>query len=134
MNDTIMNNSMIRGFVIIFGFLAIGEMIVSVTGIKFPASIIGMLLLTASLKLGWVKVHWVKSISSILIGNLSFFFVAPGVAIMLYLGLIKQNFLSIIVASIVSTAIVLAATGWAHQFVSKLIKASNKSSKTGENE
>lgn len=123
---------MIRAFVIIFGFLAIGELIVSVTGLKFPASIIGMLLLTASLKLGWVKVHWVKNITSILIGNLSFFFVAPGVAIMLYLKLIEANLAAIVVASAVSTAIVLAATGWAHQFVSKLMKPSKKSNKQEE--
>lgn len=36
---------------IIFGFLAIGEFVVWLTGIKLPSSIIGMLLLTACLQL-----------------------------------------------------------------------------------
>ena len=40
---------------IIFGFLAIGELIVWLTGIKLPSSIIGMLLLTACLQLKWIR-------------------------------------------------------------------------------
>lgn len=110
---------MIRQCVIIFGCLAIGEFIASVTGIKLPASIIGMLLLTLLLKVGWVKVGWVKGISDFLVKNLPLFFVPPGVAIMLYLDVIKANFWSIVVASVVSTVLVLSLTGWTHQWLRK---------------
>lgn len=110
---------MIRQCVIIFGCLAIGELIVAVTGIKLPASIIGMLLLTLLLKLGWVKVGWVKGISDFLVKNLPLFFVPPGVAVMLYLDVIEANFLAIVVASVGSTVIVLALTGWTHQILRK---------------
>ncbi len=110
---------MIRQCVIIFGCLAIGELIVAVTGIKLPASIIGMLLLTLLLKLGWVKVAWVKGISDFLVKNLPLFFVPPGVAVMLYLDLIEANFWTIVVASVGSTIIVLALTGWTHQILRK---------------
>ena len=106
---------MIRQCVIIFGCLAIGELIVSLTGIKLPASIIGMLLLTLLLKSGWVKISWVKSISDFLVKNMSFFFVPPVVAIMLYLDIIKASFWPIFVASSGSTIIVLILTGWTHQ-------------------
>jgi holin-like protein len=104
---------------IIFGCLAIGEFIASTTGIKLPASIMGMLLLTLLLKLGWVKVAWVKGISDFLVKNLPLFFVPPGVAVMLYLDVIEANFWAIIVASIVSTIIVLSLTGWTHQTLRK---------------
>lgn len=51
---------MIRQCAILFGCLALGELIVYLTGIKLPSSIIGMLLLTLFLKLGWIKLQWVR--------------------------------------------------------------------------
>ena len=75
---------MIRQCAILFGCLALGELIVFLTGIKLPSSIIGMLLLTLFLKLGWIKLHWVQGMSDFLVANLGFFFVLPGVALMLY--------------------------------------------------
>ncbi len=110
---------MIKQCVIIFGCLAIGELIAHTTGIKLPSSIIGMLLLALLLKLGWVKVAWVKGISDFLVKNLPLFFVPPGVAVMLYLDVIKADFWSIVVASIGSTIIVLSLTGWTHQALRK---------------
>jgi len=69
---------MIRQCAILFGCLALGELIVFLTGIKLPSSIIGMLLLTLFLKLGWVKLHWVQGMSDFLVANLGFFFIPPG--------------------------------------------------------
>ena len=54
---------MIRQCSILFGCLALGELIVYLTGIKLPSSIIGMLLLTLFLQLGWIKLHWVQGLS-----------------------------------------------------------------------
>lgn len=108
---------MIRQCVVIFGCLALGELIVHLTGVKLPSSIIGMLLLTLFLKLGWVKLRWVKGISDFLVSNLPIFFVPPGVAMMLYFDIIKAQFLPIIVSALVSTILVLATTGWLHQLM-----------------
>lgn len=118
-NSTLLykNKKVARQFFIIFGCLALGEMIVWATGIKLPSSIIGMLLLTFFLKMGWVKLHWIKRLSELLIANLGFFFVPPGVAIMQYLGIIKAEWLPITAATLVSTIIVLIVTGQMHQFV-----------------
>ena len=119
---------MIRQCVIIFGCLAVGELLVALTGIKLPSSIIGMLLLTLLLRLGWVKVAWVKGISDFLVKNLPLFFVPPGVAVMLYLDVIEASFWSIMVAALGSTVIVLATTGWTHQALRKSRFFSNKRS------
>lgn len=75
---------MIRQCAILFGCLALGELIVFLTGIKLPSSIIGMLLLTLFLKLGWIKLHWVQGMSDFLVANLGFFFIPPGVAYALF--------------------------------------------------
>jgi holin-like protein len=113
---------MILQCAILFGCLALGELIVWLTGIKLPSSIIGMLLLTAFLKLKIVRLEWIKGLSDFLVANLGFFFVPPGVALMLYFDVIKAQFWPIVVATVVSTALVLAVTGWVHQLVRRLRK------------
>lgn len=51
---------MVKQCTILFGCLALGDFVVWATGVKLPGSIIGMLLLTAFLQMGWVKLRWVK--------------------------------------------------------------------------
>lgn len=111
---------MIRQCAILLSCLALGELIVYLTEVKLPSSIIGMLALTAFLKLGWVKLHWVKGLSDFLVNNLGFFFIPPGVALMLYFDLIKAEFWPITVATIASTLLVLVVTGWVHQLTRKI--------------
>jgi len=111
---------MIRQCAILFGCLALGELIVYLTGVHLPSSIIGMLLLTTFLKLGWIKLQWVRGMSDFLVANLPFFFVPPGVALMLYFDIIAAEFWPILIASVVSTIVVLAVTGWVYQFIRKM--------------
>ena len=111
---------MIRQCAILFGCLALGELIVFLTGIKLPSSIIGMLALTLFLKLGWIKLHWVQGMSDFLVANLGFFFVPPGIALMLYFDIIKLQFWPIVISSLVSTILVLLVTGWVHQLARKI--------------
>ena len=105
---------------IIFGCLALGELIVWLTGIKLPSSIIGMLLLTLFLQMKWIKLRWVEGISNFLVKNLGFFFVPPGVALMLYLDVIKAQLRPIVVASVISMVVVFVVTGWIPQLVRRL--------------
>ncbi|WP_424650893.1 CidA/LrgA family protein [Capnocytophaga gingivalis] len=113
---------LIRYCAIIFGCLALGELIVYLTGIHFPSSIIGMILLTLFLHLDWIKLHWVKAFSDMLISHLGLFFVPPSVAILAYFDLIAKNFWSISVAIVVSTIIVMVVTGHVYQFIRKRTK------------
>ena len=105
---------------ILFGCLALGELVIFPTGVKLPSSIIGMLLLTLFLKLKWIKLEWVQGMSDFLVANLGFFFVPPGVALMLYFDIIQAQFWPIVVSSVVSTLLVLVVTGWVHQLTRKL--------------
>ena len=110
---------MVRQCFILFGCLALGDLIVRTTGATLPASIIGMLILTLLLNLKVVKLEWVRGLTDFLIANLGFFFVPPGVALMLYFDLIKAEILPITLATLLSTIIVLIITGHTHQVVSK---------------
>ena len=110
---------MVKQCTILFGCLAAGDFLVWITEIKLPGSIIGMLLLTAILQMGWIKLEWIKGISDFLVSNLGFFFVPPGVALMLYFDVIAAEFWPIVIATIVSTILVLVVTGHVHQWVRK---------------
>ncbi|MEA5098684.1 MAG: CidA/LrgA family protein [Burkholderiaceae bacterium] len=108
---------MLRQCAIILGCLALAELFIYVTGIRFPSSLVGMLLLTVLLKLGWVKLDWVKGISDWLLKHLGLFFVPPGVALMLHFGLIEAEWLPITAATLVSALVVLVLTGWTYQLL-----------------
>lgn len=108
---------MVKQCAIIFGCLALGDLIVWITGIELPGSIIGMLLLTAFLQMKLIKLESVKGIADFLVGNMGFFFVPPGVALMLYFDVIKAEFWPIVIATLVSTVLVLVVTGHSHQWI-----------------
>lgn len=113
---------MFRQLAIIIGCLAVGEFIVWLTGISVPSSILGMLLLTFLLKTGAIKLEWVETLSNFLVKNMGFFFVPPGVALMLYFDIIKAEILPIVLATAISTTLVLVVTGWTHIVTRKVIK------------
>ena len=60
-----------------------------------------------------------REYSQFLVKNLGFFFIPPGVALMLHLDIIKAQLLPIIMASAASTVVVIVVTGWIHQLVRK---------------
>ena len=113
---------MFRQLAIIIGCLAVGEFITWLTGISVPSSIIGMLLLTFLLKVKVIKLEWVETISNFLVKNMGFFFVPPGVALMLYFDFIGKEIVPIVLATTLSTMLVLVVTGWTHIMTRKIIK------------
>ncbi len=113
---------MFRQLAIIIGCLAVGEFITWLTGISVPSSIIGMLLLTFLLKVKVIKLEWVETISNFLVRNMGFFFVPPGVALMLYFDIIGKEIVPIVLATTLSTMLVLVVTGWTHIMTRKIIK------------
>ena len=117
---------MIRQCAVLFGCLALGELLVFLTGVKLPSSIIGMLLLAFFLKVGWMKLKWVQGLSDFLVANLGFFFVPPGGALMLYFDVIEAQFWPIVIATVASTILVLVVTGWVHQLVRRINGISGK--------
>ena len=122
---------MIKPCTIIFGCLALGEALVWLFGIKIPGSIIGMLILTALLQMKVVRLEWVKGMSDFLVANLGFFFIPPGVALMLYFDIVKAELWPIVIATVVSTVLVLVTTGWTHEVVARM-RHIDKTEKGGE--
>lgn len=53
---------------------------------------------------------------------MGFFFVPPGVALMLYFDIIGKEIVPIVLATTLSTMLVLVVTGWTHIMTRKIIK------------
>lgn len=113
---------MAKQFGIIFACLAAGELLALIPGLNIPGSILGMLILTALLERGVVRPASIERICRFLIANMGFFFVPPGVALMLYFDLIASEWLPIVVATVLSTFVVLVVTGRLHQFIHHRVK------------
>lgn len=109
--------SMVKQCSIIFGCLAGGEFLAWGLSVPVPGSIIGLLILAGLLQARIVRLESVKFISNFLISNMGFFFVPPGVALMLYFGLIAKEWVPITVATVGSIILVLLATGAVHQLM-----------------
>lgn len=113
---------MISGLFIIFLFLLLGNLTSNFFGIPVPGSVIGMIYLAVSLHLKIVKLEAVKNSSDILVKNMAFLFVPPGVGVMVYFGLIKQQFAAIVVSFFISAFAVLVSVGVIQQFISEKTK------------
>lgn len=113
---------MAKQFGIIFGCLLAGELLAMIPGVSIPGSILGMLLLTVLLGKGVVAPESIAPVCRFLIRNMAFFFVPPGVALMLYFDVIAAEWLPVTVATLVSMFLVIVATGRLHQLLHRRIK------------
>lgn len=109
--------NLIKQVAIVIGCLAFGELVVYLTGLKLPSSIIGLITLWTMLKLRWVKVESIGGITNFLIKNMGIFFVPPCVAMLNYFGILSQSIVPVVVATLVSTVIVIFVTGFTHQLL-----------------
>ena len=117
---------MAKQFGIIFACLLAGELIAMIPGVSIPGSIIGMLVLTVLLERKVVKPDSIAPLCRFLIKNMAFFFVLPGVALMLYFDIIAAEWIPITVATVVSIFLVIVVTGRLHQFMHRRVKRNSK--------
>ncbi|SFN09121.1 CidA/LrgA family protein [Thermodesulforhabdus norvegica] len=103
---------MIEGLFFIFLFLVIGEAISKAAGLPVPGNVIGMVLLTFALTRGWVSLERVRGVAEVLVKNMAFLFVPPGVGLMVYFDLLRKEWLAIAVSWFLSTLVVLAVVGF----------------------
>ena len=95
---------------IILGLYLLGEGLVKLTGIHFPGSIVGMLLLLFALHLKLIKLHDIHAVSNFLLRFMPLFFIPAGVSIMGSYQLMQEQTLAILFSVILSTFIVLSSS------------------------
>jgi holin-like protein len=105
-----------KGFAILSGFQLAGG-VAHALGFPIPGSVIGLILFTAALFLGWIKLEWVESAASLLLNHMLLFFVPMTVLTMRLAPLIKANWAALSVSIVVSTLAVLVTTGLVAEFL-----------------
>lgn len=110
---------------VLFLFLELGEGFTALTGLPVPGSIVGMLMLAFALKFKVVRPEWIASVADFLCANLGFFFIPAGVGVMNCFGLIASEWVPIVMATVLSTAVIILVTGWTHSQTRRLFHNRN---------
>ena len=103
------------GIFLILLFYLLGCFVAALIGNFVPGSVIGMILLFCALSLKWVRPGHVKKVSMFLLDNMMLFFIPVGVGLITSYTLLSRYLLAIIVASLVSTVLVIAVVGLVEQ-------------------
>ena len=110
---------MVRGLALLLLFQFFGEILSRSFHLPVPGNVLGMALLLAALGMGVVRTGWIEQAADLLLTHFALFFVPAGAGVMLYFGLIGREWLPIVVATILSTFIVMAVTGWTETWLEK---------------
>jgi holin-like protein len=106
---------MIESLALILLCQLIGEVLVRLTHLPVPGPVIGMGLLFAGLVLRGGPPEKLETTADSLLSHLSLLFVPAGVGIMLHLDLIMSQWLPILAALVISTALTIGVTAWVMQ-------------------
>ena len=104
-------------FEIIVAISLVGELLNKLIPLPIPASIYGMLILFTALCTGVIKLSAVKETGKFLIGIMPLMFIPATVGIIENWGAMKEFIVAIIAISLISTVVVMAATGHVTQYL-----------------
>ena len=102
---------------IILFFSFCGELLHHFLPFPFPASIYGIVLLYISLEYKIVKIENIKAVSTTLIMAMPIMFVPPAVGLLNNLHYMKAQWPKYLAITFISTFVVMAAAGWATQYI-----------------
>ena len=112
----------ILGFLIIAFFCAVSSWFISLSGLKFPAAIVGLLLFSISLLLGVIKIEWVEESCNFLIKNMALCIVPFVGGIVVYQKLVFDNLLVISLVVLVATTVSIISVGLFVEYGLKLLR------------
>lgn len=95
---------------IIFLFTIAAEAIVILTGLRFPSSILAMLLVFLFLQFKWLKTEQIQELSDFFLMNMGFFFIPAAVGVIDKLPLLNDQLFIVLLIAIVTTVITFLVT------------------------
>ena len=101
---------MIGALAVLLAFQLIGEVLVQLTGIPAPGPVIGMVLLFLGLLWREELPDALRTTAQTLLSHLSLLFIPAGVGVIQYGALLREEWLALAVALVVSTLITVAIT------------------------
>ena len=103
------------GFLFILFFWALGTVVSMMINHLIPGRVVGMLLLFAALCFKLIKPEQVRAVANFLTKNMSLFFIPAAVGLMEHLNVLKEGWAFIVVASVVSTLLVMVVVALIQQ-------------------
>jgi holin-like protein len=113
------NMKLLRELLIILAIYFVGEVLVELTNITVPGSIIGMILLLILLCTKVVKLEMVDTVAKFFLEHLAFFFIPAGVGLLTSLSVIKDSWIRLVIVCILTTIITIGATALVVDFMTK---------------
>ena len=89
--------------------------------IRFPASIISMVLLFILLLFGWCKEKQIREVSDFLLANMAVLFIPAGVSIINYFDDIRNVWPALLAIIIISTIVTFLVTAFTTQLMIRLM-------------
>jgi len=113
-------------FSVILGVSLLGEVLRAVLPFPFPASIYGLVLMLVFLKTGIIKLKQVEDAGNFLVDTMAVMFLPAVVGLITVVDELRSMLIPFIVISLVTTVIVMAATGCVAEFILKRTKKTEK--------
>lgn len=107
----------LKAFLVIFGCLFLGEIFIHLTALPLPPSVIGLLILFGALQAGVIKLETVQTLAKVLLDYLVLMVVPACISIMQYLDIIRRDAWILVVATAISTFLVLIVTGKSYEWL-----------------
>lgn len=107
----------LKAFLVIFGCLFLGEIFIYLTDLPLPPSVIGLLILFGALQMGVIKLETVQALAKVLLDYLVLMVVPACISIMQYLDIIRRDAWILVVATVISTFLVLIVTGKSYEWL-----------------
>ena len=107
--------SIIAEMALIFGICLVSEGIAAILPVSFPASVIGMILLTVLLLTGVIKTRYIQRITEFLMANMAFVFIPACVSVMEQFELIRPWLIPFVAICFFTTPLVYLVTAWTVQ-------------------
>ncbi len=116
----------INGLTILLFYQLVGEICVRWLGLPVPGPVLGMIMLFITLVIKGNIPKSLEESSTTLLSHLSLLFIPAGVGMMVHFERIKNEWLSISIALILSTIITLIFSAFIMSIMSKLVSSSAK--------
>jgi holin-like protein len=95
---------------IIFLFTIFAEAIIILSGLRFPSSILAMLLVLIFLHLKWLRTEQIQELSDFFLMNMGFFFIPAAVGVIDKLPLLDDKIYIILAIAVITTIITFLVT------------------------
>jgi holin-like protein len=112
---------MLEAITLIFCCQLAGELLIAALGAPVPGPVAGMVIMLVGLLIKGNVPEALGDAADTLTANLSLLFVPAGVGVMLHADLISRNWVPLVVALVVSTALAMAVTGLVMQRLAKAL-------------